>query len=155
MGSTLNFRLFSSKRILVRQIPSKPPYSINACLTDEIFLNDLNSINVINIQIDPSFVLGALNSKLVTFWFVHRFGKLQRGLFPQFKVNELQLFPIPNVLKDTRTTIATIADQILEAKKTDPDADTSVLEEQIDQMVYELYGLTPEEIAIVEGFNKK
>jgi len=43
----------------------------------------------------------------------------------------------------------------LEAKKTDPDADTSVLEEQIDQMVYELYGLTPEEIAIVEGFNKK
>lgn len=150
-----NFRLFSSKRILVRQIPSKPPYSINACLTDEIFLNDMNSINVINIQIDPSFVLGALNSKLVTFWFVHRFGKLQRGLFPQFKVNELQLFPIPNVLKDTRTTIATIADQILEAKKTDPDADTSVLEEQIDQMVYELYGLTPEEIAIVEGFNKK
>ena len=70
-------------------------------------------------------------------------------------MNELQLFPIPNVLKDTRTTIATIADQILEAKKTDPDADTSVLEEQIDQMVYELYGLTPEEIAIVEGFNKK
>ncbi|HLG30544.1 MAG TPA: hypothetical protein VI387_10070, partial [Candidatus Brocadiales bacterium] len=31
------------------------------------------------------------------------------------------------------------------------DADTSALERQIDQMVYELYGLTPEEIAIVEG----
>ena len=33
----------------------------------------------------------------------------------------------------------------------DFDADTSALERQIDQMVYSLYGLTPEEIAIVEG----
>ena len=30
-------------------------------------------------------------------------------------------------------------------------ADTSALERQIDEMVYELYGLTPEKIAIVEG----
>ncbi len=28
---------------------------------------------------------------------------------------------------------------------------TSALEKQIDDMVYALYGLTPEEIAIVEG----
>jgi len=32
-----------------------------------------------------------------------------------------------------------------------PIADTSTLEKQIDEMVYALYGLTPEEIAIVEG----
>jgi len=32
-------------------------------------------------------------------------------------------------------------------------ADTSTLEKQIDEMVYKLYGLTPEEIAIVEGKN--
>jgi len=31
------------------------------------------------------------------------------------------------------------------------DADTSALERQIDQRVYKLYNLTPEEIAIVEG----
>jgi hypothetical protein len=30
-------------------------------------------------------------------------------------------------------------------------ADTSALEREIDQQVYTLYGLTPEEIAIVEG----
>lgn len=33
----------------------------------------------------------------------------------------------------------------------DPNADTSALEKQIDELVYALYGLTPEEIAIVEG----
>ena len=36
----------------------------------------------------------------------------------------------------------------------DPNADTSALEQQIDEMVYELYGLTSEEIAIVEGKGK-
>ena len=36
-------------------------------------------------------------------------------------------------------------------KQKDPDTDTSALERQIDQMVYKLYDLTPEEIAIVEG----
>ena len=41
--------------------------------------------------------------------------------------------------------------RILAAKKKDPNADTSALEKQIDQLVYTLYGLTPEEIAIVEG----
>jgi hypothetical protein len=32
-----------------------------------------------------------------------------------------------------------------------PATDTFALEKQIDEMVYALYGLTPEEIAIVEG----
>ncbi len=33
----------------------------------------------------------------------------------------------------------------------DSKADVSKLEHQIDQLVYQLYGLTPEEIAIVEA----
>jgi adenine-specific DNA-methyltransferase len=33
----------------------------------------------------------------------------------------------------------------------DPAADTSALEREIDQQVYALYGLTPEEIKTVEG----
>lgn len=40
------------------------------------------------------------------------------------------------------------------AEKTDPNADTSVLESKIDQLVYKLYGLTDDEIAIVEGKNE-
>ena len=44
-----------------------------------------------------------------------------------------------------------LVDQILAEKQKDSNADTSALERQIDEMVYELYGLTPEEIAVVEG----
>ena len=42
-------------------------------------------------------------------------------------------------------------DQILAAKKKDPNANTSAMESQIDQMIYKLYDLTSDEIAIVEG----
>jgi hypothetical protein len=40
------------------------------------------------------------------------------------------------------------------AKKHDPKADTTAWEREIDRLVYELYGLTEEEIAIVEGTAK-
>ncbi|WP_409029621.1 hypothetical protein [Gracilimonas sediminicola] len=41
--------------------------------------------------------------------------------------------------------------QILTAKKENPEAGTSKLEAEIDRLVYELYGLSEEEIGIVEG----
>ena len=44
--------------------------------------------------------------------------------------------------------------RILDAKQRDAEADTSALEREIDELVYALYGLTPEEIAIVEGTTK-
>lgn len=50
-----------------------------------------------------------------------------------------------------KVPIATLVDRIQSAKKADPAADTSALEAEIDQLVYKLYGLTDEEIAVVEG----
>ena len=42
-------------------------------------------------------------------------------------------------------------DKILAAKRADAAADVSAWEREIDERVYRLYGLTPEEIKIVEG----
>jgi hypothetical protein len=58
-------------------------FRANACFTQEILLNDLNSMNIINIQENPMLILGILNSKLISYWFAHKFGKLQRGIFPE------------------------------------------------------------------------
>ncbi|MDR1602195.1 MAG: hypothetical protein LBS42_07175 [Tannerella sp.] len=44
-------------------------------------------------------------------------------------------------------------DGILSAKQQEPQNDTSELEKEIDRLVYELYGLTEEEIKIIEGGN--
>ena len=145
-----NFDLFSTPRILVRQIPSPLPYCINACLTAEKLLNDLNSMNIIYIKVAPQYLLGLLNSRLISYWFAHKFGKLQRGIFPQFKVNELAQFPIVNIPSDKQKPIIKCVNTILSNKQSDPCADTSALEVEIDRMVYEIYGLTEEEIRIVE-----
>ena len=146
-----DFRLYSTKRILVRQIPSKPPYCINACLVEETVLNDRNSMNIINLKESAECILGILNSRLTSFWFVHKFGKMQRSTFPQFKVNELANFPLPKNRQSKQADITKLVKQILTAKRVDPKVDLTRLEHQIDQMVYELYGLTSEEIAVVEG----
>ena len=59
--------------------------------------------------------------------------------------------PIPNITGEIADAIIKIVDQILSYKKSNPSADTSALEAEIDRLVYELYGLTEEEIRIVEG----
>ena len=58
---------------------------------------------------------------------------------------------IPTVATDNRRQIETLVDKILAAKRADSDADVSALEQHIDELVYKLYGLTAEEIKIVEG----
>jgi hypothetical protein len=145
-----NWALYSSPRILVRQIPSKLPYCINACFTDEVILNDRNSMNIINIRCNPLYLLAVLNSKPISFWFAHKFGKLQRGLFPQFKINELASFPIPSCTDDQEIQLAELAKKIMIAKKADSFSDTSSMESEIDSLVYHLYSLSDDEISVIE-----
>ncbi len=58
--------------------------------------------------------------------------------------------PIPDISLAQQAPIVKLVDQILTAKRADPDADVSALERKIDEQVYRLYGLTAKEIAIVE-----
>ncbi|MBF0104550.1 MAG: N-6 DNA methylase [Deltaproteobacteria bacterium] len=149
-----NWALFSSKRILVRQIPCKPPYCIHACYTNETILNDRNSMNVINIKADPLAILAILNSRLISFWFALKFGKLQRGLFPQFKANELADFPISKNLSRSEKRLAELAHKATQKRRADASVDIGQIDREIDTLVYDLYGLTKEEIEIVEGVSK-
>ena len=68
-----------------------------------------------------------------------------------FYPNDAKELPIPDVASEKQTPIIELVNQILDAKHTSPDTDTSELEKEIDHLVYALYDLTPEEIAIVEG----
>ena len=70
--------------------------------------------------------------------------------FAQVKPVNVKQLVIPKNL-NPNNYITKKVDQILAAKKKDTDADTSVLEKEIDRMVYKLYGLTEEEIEIVEN----
>jgi adenine-specific DNA-methyltransferase len=62
--------------------------------------------------------------------------------------------PIPDVPPATQQPIVALVDQILTAKRKNPNADISAREREIDEQVCALYGLTPEEIKIVEDSSK-
>lgn len=44
-----------------------------------------------------------------------------------------------------------LVDRILSVKREDPAADMQAEKQEVDRLVYSLYGLTPEEVALVEG----
>ena len=95
------------------------------------------------------WLLGLLNSKAV-FWFYTKTSTQIRGGFVRFIAQYVSQIPIPAIKPAQKASISKIVDQTLAAKRTDPDADVSALENEIDQLVYLLYNLTPEEIGIVE-----
>ena len=59
--------------------------------------------------------------------------------------------PLARITPEQQLPIIEFANQILTTKRTDPNADISDLENEVDKLVYALYDLTDDEIAIVEG----
>ncbi|MBW6479642.1 MAG: Eco57I restriction-modification methylase domain-containing protein [Bacteroidales bacterium] len=108
------------------------------------------SLNTIyNIGSSSLGLLGYLNSKLFLFYF-RSISNSIRGGYLRFFTDYMINCPIPksfDVLENKTL-------QILTLKKSNPSADTSALENEIDQLVYELYGLTEEEIRIVEAISE-
>ena len=66
-----------------------------------------------------------------------------------FTKDMINNIPIKNEV-DVLNSIGNISKQIVEIKSQNLNDDVIGLETQIDKIVYELYGLTEEEIAIVE-----
>lgn len=97
------------------------------------------------------YLLAISNSKLL-WWFIKTTGDTLQGDARTFKTNYLNPFPLPkNVDVHIENELNEKVTEVLKLKKSDPKADTSALENEIDQLVYDLYGLTEEERRIVEG----
>ena len=80
----------------------------------------------------------------------------RRDDFPKTIIKVTRSLPMPpewEQAHDDRLEI--LVTRILAAKTADPSADTSALEREIDVRVYQLYGLTEDEIRIVEGASRE
>ena len=95
------------------------------------------------------FLTGVLNSRLVAFWLRHK-GKMQGNNY-QVDKEPLRGIPLPVVDLNQQQPIINLVDKILAAKKADPQADTGAWERNIDVLVYLLYGLTWDEVQILEN----
>jgi hypothetical protein len=96
------------------------------------------------------YIQGILNSKLIKFY-VNEL--LYDGT--HFYPNHMKSLPIKDVSLDEQSPIITVVDKIHKKLKTDINANVSDLEKQIDSLVYKLYDLSEEEIAIIENSMNK
>jgi hypothetical protein len=154
LASPRSFNLFNGKKIIIREITSKLPYSIMATYTEDIYLFNRSNIAILEKEgsdILLKYVLAILNSKLISYYFMKNTAKSVRKMFPKLILEDLRKFPFKKLSMNQQEKFIILTDRILTAKKSDPKADTTALEKAIDQLVYQLYGLTEEEIKIVEG----
>jgi len=100
-------------------------------------------------RLSYEYLCGLLNSKYLRFLYEQNVKEGGR-VFPQVKLEHLKSLPIVLEDKEKQEQIENIVNNIANTKQANPSADTSALESEIDRCVYKLYGLTEEEIAIIE-----
>ena len=91
-------------------------------------------------------LMAILNSK-VMWYFMRNTGYVLRGGYYTFKTNYVKPFPMPSdaAIIAIEPVLIPLVDKVLLAKKNNPKADTSAEEREIDNIVFDLYGLTEEE----------
>jgi adenine-specific DNA-methyltransferase len=110
-----------------------------------------NVINQANDKYSLRYLCGILNSKFALYWFYQN-GK-RRGAGVDIGVDKLRDFPMPEEATTKANAIDSIVNEIISLKRNN--ADTHMLEEQIDNIIYELYNLSDEEVTAVEEFYDK
>jgi adenine-specific DNA-methyltransferase len=159
-------KYFNSERILIQEITGGNPPRISSTYCNEQLYHDPGIISCINISsIHINILLGLINSKLMSWYHSITSPKGNRKAFPKVLIGDIRNFPIPIAIEnseDIKESISNLVDQMLSTKKQLQQAKTEsdknylqrkceTLDKQIDELVYQLYGLTENEIKIVEG----
>ena len=140
-------KYFTSPKIIFKNMFAQPEFTYD---TSKFFFGfSFSSIIQKEKNYDLKYVLAILNSNFALYWYQRNCKK--RGAGFDVGVQKIRDFPIAKVRREQQNLLIVLVDKILDAKGTDPDADVSTLENEIDKLVYALYDLTDDEIAIVEG----
>ena len=140
--------LFEEDKIILRQTSD----CLIATFDTEGYYT-MNNVVILKIKEDNpvsyKFLLALLNSKLLNFIY-RQITQEENRVFAEVKPINIRKLPIILPDKEIEKRVNVLVSIILLTKKSDPAADTNALEAEIDRLVYELYGLTEEEIRIVE-----
>jgi len=150
--------IFERNKILTRQTADEIIASYD---TDNYYYsNTLHGTCIIDKNYNPLYILGILNSKLIT-WYYRNTTAEHGKVFAQVKIELLKLLPIRKASETLQNPIIYIVEKILILTKSEDYLENSIKKEKvkkyenkIDQMVYKLYALTLEEIEIVKNSSK-
>ena len=153
-------------KLLIRRVISRQDRLLVAPTTERlVFKKDINPFIVSNPDWNWLYVLGVLNSNFVSWFYLNSSSIATKDDFRQTTLAELRRLPVPKIgsaEKPLHDTLVTHVERMLKlhadlAAAKSPDAQThltrdiAATDRAIDQLVYQLYGLTPEEIALVEA----
>ncbi len=169
-GNLCDEKYFEKDKILLRDISQFPEAVLD---TEKYYsVNTLYSIQLIEKEYKLNFLLAIINSEIIRFYFKQNFEDAHvSGGFLRFKKIYTSQIPIYNINfsdkqeKVKHDELANLADKMLdmnkEMQKLHPIMDREEYEKlekkiketdkEIDKKVYALYGLTEEEIKVVEG----
>ncbi len=94
--------------------------------------------------------LAVLNSKVV--WhFLKSICVIRSGGYIEVKPQYFEQIPIPGIDTNTETKLTVLVEKAIREKSSNQQANIKTIETQINQLVYQLYDLTEEEIKIIEN----
>jgi len=137
------------KKIIIQRI-SGGDFPIVATLDSQKY-KTFASIN--NIVLKDEFsnlyrlIVALLNSRIINWYYANNFSNKSK-LTVNISKTYLEMIPIPNVNHPNCSVIMDIVDKIQKIDPISPEYDIYI--KKIDSLVYQLYGLTEEEIAIIE-----
>lgn len=158
IGGTRDYKKqTTTPRLLIRRTGS----SLCATYSDKLELVESTIYILRSDKVNLKFLLGLLNSKLLTFYLSKRLITNSQG-FPQILMGQLEQLPIVITNEQSQIEIVKNVDLLLKLNEELPTIKLQTkieeinsrierAEENINQAVYKLYDLTPEEIQIVEG----
>ncbi len=142
--------IFESKdKLLFRRVSSSLVFTYDD--SQYFALNTLIVVNKIdsNLGQNIKFILGLMNSKLMNYIYKNKF-KSTKKVFSEIQARSVKELPVIKTSIENESLMVALTDKIIKSKKQNPQVDTCELENEIDKLVYELYGLTEEEIKIIE-----
>ncbi len=146
---------FNKDRIFIKRIATRPGGTFVTQDKDVLAFNTVYSIFGIK-DYNPKLILAILNSELMNFYYEYTYN-LGMKLTTQITIEYLKELPI---IKDPDEKISKniikLVDEMLKLNKTSESREKNktkieAVDYEIDQEVYKLYNLTPEEIKVVEG----
>ena len=162
--------LFENEKIVIRKISDRK-HQIAASIDDNNYYTDDGCVIAIpynrlkekfnenkmfgyKIKIEKyslEYLLSQLLNKVSTFYFKNKFStESLQGETSHTYPKSVRELPVYKATEQEVINLSELVIQIITTKESDPTADTIALEAEIDQLVYELYGLTEDEIRIVE-----
>ncbi|HEY8690334.1 MAG TPA: TaqI-like C-terminal specificity domain-containing protein [Chitinophagaceae bacterium] len=165
LAAPRNPHWFEGERIVVREVTSKGIIQATYLNGDYVFSNSVDGIKMKSATINIRFLLGLINSKLISFYHLNTSPNAFKGTFPKMLLQDLRELPIPIISSNNKSLhdeIVQLAETMLQLNKEKQQATTpdkldqlktriQYTDDKINKLVYQLYGLSEEEIGIVEG----